>query len=51
MARKILTVNGVERRIIVSAEESLANVLRSQLRLTGTKVGCGGDRQNDSRGV
>jgi aldehyde oxidoreductase len=41
MARKILTVNGVERRIIVSAEESLANVLRRQLGLTGTKVGCG----------
>jgi len=41
MARKILTVNGVERKIIVSAEESLANVLRRQLGLTGTKVGCG----------
>jgi aldehyde oxidoreductase len=41
MARKILTVNGVERKIIVSTEESLANVLRRQLGLTGTKVGCG----------
>lgn len=41
MARKIMKVNGVERRIIVSVEESLANVLRRQLGLTGTKVGCG----------
>jgi len=41
MARKIMKVNGVERRIIVSAEESLANVLRRQLGLTGTKIGCG----------
>jgi len=41
MTRKTLRVNGLERAIVVSAEESLANVLRHQLGLTGTKVGCG----------
>ncbi|AOY78339.1 molybdopterin-dependent aldehyde oxidoreductase [Clostridium formicaceticum] len=41
MLHKKLLVNGITRTIITSPEETLANVLRSQLGLTGTKVGCG----------
>jgi aldehyde oxidoreductase len=41
MFRRILKVNGVRREIIVEPESSLASVLREQLVLTGTKVGCG----------
>ena len=29
------------RRLVVGAEDTLAQVLRSNLMLTGTKVGCG----------
>jgi len=36
-----LYINGVKRNIICDPEETLANVLRNQLGLTGTKVGCG----------
>ncbi len=39
--RKSLTVNGVRRVLVVDPQISLADVLRGQLGLTGTKVGCG----------
>lgn len=41
LSQKRLFINGVEYNIMVSAEASLATVLREQLGLTGTKVGCG----------
>ncbi len=41
MLKKVLKINGVNRTIIVNPEISLADVLRKQLSLTGTKVGCG----------
>jgi len=41
MIKCTLKVNGVERTVIAPADESLANVLRQQLGLTGTKIGCG----------
>jgi len=41
MLKKILVINGIIRNVIVSPEASLADVLRKQLFLTGTKVGCG----------
>ncbi len=41
MIKKMMNVNGISRTVIVRADESLANVLRGQLGLTGTKVGCG----------
>ncbi len=41
MEKKVLNINGVPRTIIVNPEASLADVLRAQLGLTGTKVGCG----------
>ena len=41
MVKKQLVINQVPRTLIVSADSSLAKVLREQLRLTGTKVGCG----------
>jgi aldehyde oxidoreductase len=40
MIRKVLNVNGVEKVLIVEAEASLAKVLRENLFLTGTKIGC-----------
>jgi carbon-monoxide dehydrogenase small subunit len=36
-----ISVNGVDRVVSCPAERSLAQVLRSDLGLTGTKVGCG----------
>ena len=36
-----LKVNGVKRKILVSPNELLLNVLRDQLGLTGAKYGCG----------
>jgi aerobic-type carbon monoxide dehydrogenase small subunit (CoxS/CutS family) len=36
-----LLVNGVERMVAVSPDETLLNVLRDNLGLTGTKYGCG----------
>ncbi len=36
-----LTVNGVVRELAVAPERSLVEVLRDELRLTGTKIGCG----------
>jgi len=41
MIKKTINVNGVNRTVIAAADDSLANVLRGQLGLTGTKVGCG----------
>ena len=41
MLKKMLKINGVKRTLIVDPETSLADVLRKQLFLTGTKVGCG----------
>jgi carbon-monoxide dehydrogenase small subunit len=35
-----LTVNGRETQVAVEAHHTLANVLRNELNLTGTKVGC-----------
>jgi aldehyde oxidoreductase len=40
MIKKILKVNGVERMAIAEPDATLADVLREQLFLTGTKVGC-----------
>ena len=40
MQKKIVSVNGVTRTLVVDPEASLADVLREQLGLTGTKVGC-----------
>lgn len=41
MLKRTIEVNGVSRMVVAPADESLANVLRTQLGLTGTKVGCG----------
>lgn len=41
MLRLVLKVNSKEQTLICNPEESLADVLRKQLLLTGTKVGCG----------
>ena len=40
MIQKVFSVNGVERNVFVDPEASLATVLREQMGLTGTKVGC-----------
>jgi aldehyde oxidoreductase len=41
MIKKMININGVNRMVIASSDDSLANVLRSQMGLTGTKIGCG----------
>jgi len=41
MEKKTLKVNGVNKMVIADPEASLAGVLREQLGMTGTKVGCG----------
>ncbi|MGD9222070.1 MAG: (2Fe-2S)-binding protein, partial [Desulfobacteraceae bacterium] len=41
MIKKTINVNGTELAVLAPADASLANVLRGQLGLTGTKVGCG----------
>ncbi len=41
MIKKVLIINGVERTIVVDGSESLAQVLRDRLLLTGCKIGCG----------
>ena len=41
MLKKILFLNGAETRVVAPPEATLADVLRKQLLLTGTKVGCG----------
>ena len=40
MVKKHLTINGIQRILIVDPEKTLASVLREQLLLTGCKVGC-----------
>jgi aldehyde oxidoreductase len=40
MLKKSLVINGVNKSIIVDPESTLADVLRKQLFLTGTKVSC-----------
>ena len=42
MHRIALTVNSRKYELEVSSNETLANVLRERLRLTGTKLGCEG---------
>ncbi|MHC1751183.1 molybdopterin-dependent aldehyde oxidoreductase [Humidesulfovibrio sp.] len=41
MLKLTLNVNGIDRIIVANAEDTLADVLRGQLMLTGVKVGCG----------
>ena len=41
MFKKTLKINGVSKTIITDPEAKLSDVLRNQLLLTGTKVGCG----------
>ena len=41
LEQKIIVVNGVEKNIIADPNAFLSDVLREQLHLTGTKVGCG----------
>ncbi len=41
MLKKTLKINGVSKTIITNSDTTLADVLRKQLLLTGTKVGCG----------
>ncbi len=41
MIKKTLRINGVDKVIVARSDDTLANVLREQLGLTGTKVGCG----------
>jgi aldehyde oxidoreductase len=40
MQKRFLNVNGVSRTIIVNPEATLADVVRKQMHLTGTKVSC-----------
>lgn len=41
MIKKHVSINGVSQTLIVDGEVTLANVLRGQLHMTGTKIGCG----------
>ena len=41
MIKKVLKINGISKTIITEPEAALSDVLRKQLSLTGTKVGCG----------
>jgi aldehyde oxidoreductase len=41
LEQKILIVNGVEKNIIADPNAFLVDILREQLHLTGTKIGCG----------
>ncbi|MCG6878218.1 MAG: molybdopterin-dependent oxidoreductase [Deltaproteobacteria bacterium] len=41
MLKKTLKINGINRIVLAASDASLADVLREQLGLTGTKVGCG----------
>jgi aldehyde oxidoreductase len=41
MIKRNITLNGVNKILVADPEASLADVVRSQLGLTGTKVGCG----------
>ena len=35
-----ITINGVAQRVVVADEQTLADLLRDQLGLTGCKIGC-----------
>ena len=41
MIKKNVVINGVHQLLLVDGEVTLANVLRGQLHMTGTKIGCG----------
>jgi aldehyde oxidoreductase len=41
MIKKMININGTELAVVAPADETLANVLRGQIGLTGTKIGCG----------
>ena len=41
MIQKSIKLNGADKKVIAPADESLATILRGQMGLTGTKVGCG----------
>lgn len=41
MQKKVLNINGVPTTVLARPDETLADVLRMQLGLTGTKIGCG----------
>ena len=41
MQKKLVSINGLTKMVVADPEASLADVLRGQLGLTGTKVGCG----------
>jgi len=41
MLKKTLKINGVTKTVIAASDASLASVLREQVGLTGTKIGCG----------
>jgi len=41
MLKKTLKINGINRIVVAASDASLADLLREQLGLTGTKVGCG----------
>ena len=41
MIKRVLIINGVERTIVIQGDETLAQVLRDRLLLTGCKIGCG----------
>ena len=41
MVKKVLVINGVERTLVLEGTETLAEVLRDRLLLTGCKIGCG----------
>lgn len=41
MIKKNVVINGVPQTLFVDGEATLANVLRGQMHMTGTKIGCG----------
>ncbi len=41
MIKRNITLNGVNKIVVADPEASLADVVRGQLGLTGTKIGCG----------
>jgi aldehyde oxidoreductase len=41
MIKRTIKVNGVNKVVVAASDASLASVLREQMGLTGTKVGCG----------
>jgi aldehyde oxidoreductase len=41
MIKRLVNLNGVKKTLIADPEATLADVLREQLGLTGTKIGCG----------